>query len=388
VNGAKLLIPGHASAAAAARDRLVSLDIFRGITITVMLLVNNPGNDAPYWPLKHADWNGLTPTDLIFPFFLFIVGLSLVFSFHWRMGCGVSKKALLFHSVRRSGILFAIGLFLNAYPFFDPASLRIPGILQRIALASLVAAVLTLWFGRKGRIAAVFGLLFGYWVLLRFVPVPGYGMPGRDIPFLDPDANLAAYLDRKLMLGHLFEGTRDPVGLLSTVPAIATTLLGTLAGEWLRSDQEPRRKVAWMLGLGMVGLAAGKIFGVWFPLNRKLWTSSFVLFSGGGALVCLALCYWVTDIKQWRGAWTRPFVVFGTNAIATYTFAELVGISGDSFLTQAGGQTVTWQESIFRYVFAPIGSPGFSSLLYSITFMLVCLFPVWTLYRKQIFIKI
>jgi predicted acyltransferase len=382
-------MPGLAAAPAAVpRNRVVSLDLFRGITITAMILVNNPGNDAPYWPLKHADWNGWTPADLIFPFFLFIVGVSLDCSFHSRMERGASKSGLLLHSVRRSGIIFAIGLFLNAYPFFDPASLRIPGILQRIALASLAAAVLTLWFGRKGRLAAVIGLLFGYWVLLRFVPVPGHGMPGKDIPFLDPDGNLAAYLDRKLMLGHLFEGSRDPVGLLSTVPAVVTTLLGTLAGEWLRSDRDARRKVAWMLALGLVGLAAGKIFGGWFPLNRKLWTSSFVLFTGGAALVCLALCYWATDIRQWRGAWTRPFVVFGTNAIATYIFSELVWISGDSFLTQSGGQTVTWQASIFQYVFAPLGNPGFSSLLYSIAFMLICLFPIWTLYRKQILLKI
>jgi len=384
---AELRSPSSA-ASVVARERLASLDVFRGLTIAAMILVNNPGNNTPYGPLEHSKWNGLTPTDLIFPCFLFIVGISLVYSLRSRLESGAKKTVLLSRAFRRSGILFAIGLLLNAYPLFDLKALRIPGILQRIALVYLVAAVLALWLSRRGRIPAVVGILVGYWILLRFVSVPGFGIPGRDVAFLDPDANLAAWLDRKLMPGHLFEGTHDPMGLLSTLPAIATTLCGTLTGEWLRSSHTPRRKAAWMLGLGIVGLAAGRFFSIWLPLNRKLWTSSYVLFTAGFSLLCLALCYWATDIKRWRGSWTGIFSVFGTNAIATYAFAEFARATLENFLTQTDGQIVTWREFIFGHLFAQIGSPAFASLIYSIVFMLVCLFLIWLLYRKQVFIKI
>jgi len=340
-----------------------------------MILVNNPGNTAAYWPLKHARWNGWTPTDLIFPFFLFIVGVSLVFSFESRMRRGESRRTLLLHALRRSATIFAIGLLLNGLPNFDLATWRIPGVLQRIAVAYLAAALITLYTRTSARIAWIVALLLGYWALMRFVPVPGFGVPARDIPLLHPHANLAAYLDRKLMSGHLWEGVRDPEGVLSTLPAIATVLGGVLTAEWLRSAGSMGQKAAGMLMAGLAGIVAGQIWGMWFPINKNLWTSSYVLFTAGCALVCLAVCYWLVDVKSYRRWWTRPFLVFGTNAIAAYVISEVLG------------GTLSWKERFFQRAFAHPGSPALASLLYSLGVVVGCFLPVWWMYRKQIFLK-
>ena len=356
--------------------RLASLDLFRGATIAAMILVNNPGSIAAYAPLKHSEWNGWTPTDLIFPFFLFIVGVSLVLSFQSRLARGEPRKSLMIHALRRSAVLFGIGLLLNF--LFNPhlASVRIPGVLQRIAVAYFAASLITLYSGTRARVVWIAALLVGYWALMRFVFVPGYGIPGRDIPLLHPDANLAAYLDRKLMSGHLWEGTRDPEGVLSTLPAIATALCGVLTGEWLRSSRSRERKAAWMLGAGIAGLIAGEAWGIWFPLNKKLWTSSYVLFTAGSALVCLALCYWAMDIKLRRGWWSKPFLIFGTNAIAAYVISEVLGGS------------FGWKDILFERWFDDIPFPAFASLLYSIMIVVLCFLPVWWMYRKRIFLKV
>jgi len=356
-----------------------------------MILVNNSGNEHPYWPLEHAEWNGWTPTDLIFPFFLFIVGVSLVFSFESRLNRGDSRALLLRHTFRRAIIIFAIGLALNyslvlALPSAFPG-LRIPGVLQRIGVCYLVASVLFLYVRPRTRALIVAGLLVGYWILMRFVPVPGFGVPGRDIPLLHPDANLAAYLDRKF-LSHLWETTRDPEGLLSTLPAIATALLGVFTGEWLRSKRTPQIKAVGMLAFGVVGLILGKTWGVWFPINKKLWTSSYVLFTAGFALVCLALCYSATDIKRWRGAWTRPFLIFGRNAIAAYVVAWLFAVVLDIISVPLRSDMVSGHDYIFDRLFASLGSPTFTSLLFSLAFVLLCLIPIWLMDRKQIFLKI
>jgi predicted acyltransferase len=359
----------------AGQGRLVSLDVFRGVTIAAMILVNNPGSTAAYWPLKHARWNGWTPTDLIFPFFLFIVGVSLVFSCESRLRRGDSRRALILHTLRRSATIFAIGLVLNGLPHFNLATWRIPGVLQRIAAAYLAAALITLYSRTNACIAWIATLLVGYWALMRLVPVPGYGIPTQDIPLLDPTANLAAYLDRKLMLGHLWEGTRDPEGVLSTLPAIATALCGVLTGEWLGSSRVPKQKAAGMLVAGVAAFATGELWGIWFPINKNLWTSSYVLLTAGCALVCLVTCYWVVDVKLHDGWWIRPFIIFGTNAIAAYVIAELVG------------GWFGWKERIFQRVLAHIGPPGFASLLYSLMIVGVCFVPVGWMYRKQIFLK-
>src|SRR5271157_2642850 len=358
-----------------APGRVVSLDVFRGATIAAMILVNNPGSSAAYWPLKHARWNGWTPTDVIFPFFLFIVGVSLVLSFESRLRRGDSRRSLVLHTVRRSATIFAIGLLLNGLPHFTLATWRVPGVLQRIAIAYLAAALITLYWRTNARIVWITSLLLGYWALMRFVPVPGYGTPNVDIPLLHPNANLAAYVDRKLMFGHLWEGTRDPEGVLSTLPAIATALCGVLTGEWLRSRRNQKQKAAGMLIAGVAGIGAGELWGVWFPINKNLWTSSYVFFTAGFAMVCLAICYWAADIKLYRGWWTKPFVIFGSNAIAAYVISEVLG------------GTFGLKEHIFQQTFARVSPPGLASLLYSLAIVCVCFLPVWWMYRNRIFLK-
>ncbi|MGA9710327.1 MAG: heparan-alpha-glucosaminide N-acetyltransferase domain-containing protein [Candidatus Sulfotelmatobacter sp.] len=375
--------------------RLTSLDLFRGATIAAMILVNNPGNDHAYWPLEHAEWNGWTPTDLIFPFFLFIVGVSLVFSSESRLSKGDSKAELLRHSCRRAVIIFAIGLALNSLvDLLSSRGVRIPGVLQRIGICYFAASILYLYVRPRTRALIVAALLIGYWILMRFVPVPGLGVPGRDIPFLHPDANLGAYLDRRFLIhlwgtsSRLYEITRDPEGLLSTLPAIATALLGVFTGEWLRSKRNPERKALGMLAFGVIGLILGETWGIWFPINKKLWTSSYVLFTAGFALVCLALCYWATDIKRWRGAWTRPFLIFGRNAITAYVIADLFAVLMYAFNERVNGRMMDGQQLIFQRLFASRGSPSFSSLLFSLAFVLLCLLPILLMDRKKIFLKI
>lgn len=363
---------------------MLSLDVFRGVTIAAMILVNNPGNDHAYWPLEHAEWNGWTPTDLVFPFFLFIVGVSMVLSFASRLKRGASRAELLRHSLRRAATIFLIGLALNAFPYYHVMPIRVPGVLQRIGVAYAVAALLTLWTGRRGRIVALISLLAGYWALMRFVPVPGLGLPVRDFPLLDPDRNLAAWLDRLVIPGRLYEVTRDPEGLLSTLPAIGTVLLGVLTGEWLRSERTPKLKALGMFGFGVAGLAAGKVLDLWMPINKKLWTSSYVVFTAGFALVLLAACYWALDVRGWRGRWTKPFVMFGMNAIAGYTLASL--LAKIVYRVHVRGTTV--HGYIFNHMFAPLGSPSFTSLLFSLAFVAVCLVPMWAMYRRGIFIKV
>jgi predicted acyltransferase len=366
----------HLTPASLIQRRLVSLDILRGATIAAMIVVNNQSSDAAYWPLRHAEWNGWTPTDLVFPFFLFIVGVSLVLSFEARLERGASRSQLFLRALRRSAILFLIGLMLNGLAARHVESWRIPGVLQRIAIAYCAAALITLYSGTRTRVGLIAILLLGYWVLMRFVPVPGHGIPGRDIPLLHPYANLAAYLDRKLMFGHLWERTRDPEGILSTLPAIATTLCGVLTGEWLRSSRLPHQKAAGIFGSGLIAMIAGALWSRWFPINKNLWTSSYVLFTAGCALICLAICYWVNDIKLHRGAWTKPFLILGTNAIAAYVISERLG----GFLS--------WSGFGFFHWLAGIGSPAEGSLLYSLVVVVLCFVPVWWMYHKKIFLKI
>lgn len=359
-----------------APERLFSLDLFRGVTIAAMIVVNSQSSDSAYWPLQHAKWNGWTPTDLIFPFFLFIVGVSLVFSCQARLERGDSRRALVIHTLRRSAILFAIGLALNGLAGVPLGSWRIPGVLQRIAVVYCAATLIALFTKTPARVIVIATLLAGYWALMRFVPVPGLGVPGRDIPLLHPDANLAAYLDRTLLPGHLWEDTRDPEGLLSTLPSIATALCGVLTGEWLRSARSSSKKLAGMLVYGLAGVIAGEVWGIWFPINKKLWTSSYVLFTAGCALIALAICYWLTDIQQHRGRWARPFVIFGTNAITAYVISELIG------------GWLSWAGYTFLHSLAWMESAALESLMHSLVVLVLCFVPVWLLYRKRIFLKV
>ena len=370
--------------------RLMSLDLFRGATIAAMILVNDAG-DGPsaYWPLKHAAWNGWTPTDLVFPFFLFIVGVAMAFSFTSRLQRGESRSKLLGHVLWRGLALFALGVFLNGFPtHYDPAHLRIYGVLQRIAICYVLVSILELWTEWRTQAAVAVACLAAYWVLMRHVAVPGYGIPGQDIPLLDPNRNLVAWLDRKLLMGHLYEGVRDPEGLLSTIPAVATCLAGLLTGKWLRSARSPGAKTFGMAAAGAVAIALGRTWHLWFPINKKLWTSSYVLLTAGLALVCLALCYWLVDVKLHRGGWTKPILVFGKNAIAAYFLSEALAAVFYTLSVHPGTRSETIQEFLYNHIFAPIANPANASLLYALAYLGVCWVVMAVLYQRQIFLKI
>ncbi len=371
-------------------DRLMSLDVLRGATIAAMILVNNPGDGyTSYMQLRHSEWNGWTFTDLVFPFFLFIVGVALAFSFRSRMQRGESRGKLLEHILWRGLLLFALGVFLNGFPnHYQLATLRFYGVLQRIAICYVISAILELWLGWKSQVLVIAICLTGYWILMRYLPVPGFGIPGRDIPLLDPDRNLVAWLDRKLLPGHLYEGTRDPEGLLSTIPAIATCLLGLVTGKWLRSQRSSGVKLTGMLAVGVLAFASGEIFGTWFPINKKLWTSSYVLLTAGLAIVALAFCYWVLDVKRWRGRWTVPFLVFGMNSIAAYALSEVAPGILDRLTLHSGKGRIPLREVIYQHWIVPYASPANASLLYALAYVFACWLVMLVLYRKHIFLKI
>jgi predicted acyltransferase len=372
-------------------ERLMSLDLFRGLTIAAMILVNDPG-DGPsaYWPLHHADWNGWTPTDLIFPFFLFIVGVAMAFSFRSRLSRGEPRARLLKHVLWRGLLLFAIGMFLNGFPnHYQLASWRVYGVLQRIAICYVITAVLELWTGWRAQIAIAVACLAGYWILMRYVPVPGFGIPTHEIPLLDPNRNVVAWLDRKLLMGHLYEGTRDPEGLLSNIPALATCLLGLLTGKWMKTANSPRIKTAAMVAGGVFAIAVGRTMHLWFPINKKLWTSSFVIFTAGLALIFLAAFYWVSDVTRHRGLWTRPILVLGTNAIAAYFLSEALSAAMSSInVTLSSGGVVSVQDYVYSRLFAPFASPPNASLLYALAYVAVCWAAMAVLYHKGIAIKV
>ena len=372
--------------------RLVSVDIYRGLLVAGMIIVDNPGSDdKAYWAIKHTEWNGWSPADLIFPSFLFLVGVSMVFSYSARLRRGETRGQILWHAFTRSLILIAIGLFVNASPFvgIDWHTFRFEGVTQRIALCYFAAAMLVLWSNRRGQVVALAACLLGYWAILRFLPIPGFGTPGRDIPFMDQNANIVAWLDRTLFMGHLYNGNRDPEGIISTIPAIATTLMGVLTGWWLRSGRERSTIAVRMALFGILGLAASEVWNVWFPINKNLWTSSFALFSGGFALVFLAFLYWILEIKQWRGAWTMPILVFGMNAIAGFVADSFVYGPGYGFTVKAtDGTTVAWHDAAQARLLALGTSPANASLIYSITGVLFAWVLLWLLWRKRVFIKV
>ncbi len=379
-------------------QRLLSLDVLRGITIAFMIMVNNNGGSGSWGFMNHAAWNGLTPTDLVFPTFVFVVGASIAFAFDARLARGATRAELAWHTLRRAGILFVLGIVVNGFPLFELTHLRIYGVLQRIAVCYLVVALFYLWDQRVWtKVAALVAALVGYWILLRWVPVPGAGMPGRDFPFMDQSQNLVSWLDRRLMPGHLYlpwttHDLRDPEGLLSDLPAVGTALLGLLAGLWMRGRKAAQTKTLGLAAGSAACLATGYLWSVWFPLNKNLWTSSYVLVAAGWSLAALTLTYWAVEQNGWgreRGkGWIWPWLVFGSNAIVAYMFSELLpgGLSEIHFT--AGGQRSNVLGWVFSQVFAHIPDPGWAAFAYSVSFLAVCFVPVWVLYRKKIFVKV
>ena len=367
--------------------RLLSLDVFRGLTIAGMTLVNNPGTwSAIYSPLKHAEWHGITPTDYIFPFFLFIVGIAIPLAFGKRLEQGVTPNVYL-KILRRAALIFLLGLFLAAFPFFDFANLRIPGVLQRIAVCYLIASIIFLHADWKKLTIISIALLFVYWALMTLINVPGCDLTTID----DKACNPAAYVDR-LIFGenHIWKQAKvyDPEGILSTIPAIVTTISGILTGLWIKSDRSDYEKVGGIFFGGVILVALGWAWNFFFPINKALWTSSYVLYTSGMALSFLGVCYWLVDIKGYK-KWAKPFIIFGVNALALYVFSGLLTkILILIKVPAADGKTTSLYSWIYQNMFLPFGEPINASLMFALSYILLWLFLMWLLYRKRIFIKV
>lgn len=439
------------------QSRLLSLDVFRGMTIAGMVLVNNPGTwSAIYGPLKHAEWHGITPTDYVFPFFLFIVGVAIPIALSKRVAAGITRDTY-YKIFTRSLLIFALGIVMSAIPFFnfaettipfalkilivlaysaalffylwdkpkialilagvtagvvtafwlagyvivpyDVSTMRIPGVLQRIAICYLVVSLI--YLHTSWRQQAVIGgvLLLLYWILMTTIAVPGCEVTSID----DKACNLSAWLDRLILTeNHIWRSGKvfDPEGILSTIPSLVTCLSGVLAGTWLikpataapgETNAVPAavEKAAGLFFAGTIALAVGWSWSLLFPLNKSLWTSSYVLYTSGLALLTLATCYWVIDVKQIKW-WTKPFVIFGVNALALYVFsgifARLLGM-----VRIAGGEAgkdTSLQQWIFNNLFLSWASPINASLAFAICFILCWLLLMWLLFRKKIYIKV
>ncbi|HEX6535966.1 MAG TPA: DUF5009 domain-containing protein [Gemmatimonadaceae bacterium] len=393
------------------RERLLSLDVFRGLTIAGMLLVNNPGSwKSIYPPLEHAEWNGWTPTDLIFPFFLFIVGITTHLSLTSRRQRGASDRAIIAQILKRGGLIVLVGLLLSGLPYhemvvalpfgarFDSLTphlgldhWRFTGVLQRIGVAYLCAALLTLRTSVKQQVLILVAILYGYWFAVTLIPVPGHGIGALVLSGPDHGATLGAWLDRAVFgTNHLWAGSRtwDPEGILSTFPAIATCMLGVLAGRWIGTDRPLLERVAAMHGVGAIAMMGGLVWNWSFPINKSLWTSSYVLFTAGLACVVLATCMWLIDIEHVRW-WTKPFVVFGLNPLAAFVgeglFSRLIYTL---VRVPHGGTMVPVQAALYETAFAPWLAPRDASLLFAICYVLLFFAAMWWLYRREIIIKL
>jgi len=345
-------------------ERLLSLDAFRGATIASMILVNNPGSGKDvYPPLEHATWNGWTFTDLVFPFFLWIAGVSMTLSFARRGG---EPKTLLLHTLRRAAMIFLIGLALNGFPKYNFSTIRIPGVLQRIAVCYLIASVIFLYTKWRGQAVAAGGLLLVYGLL----------MGGN----FDKETNFARYVDGLVLSGHMWSSTKvwDPEGVVSTLPAIATVLFGILAGHILGLARTSAEKAAWMFTGGAVMLWAGSLLELVMPINKSLWTSSYSVFMAGMAMVVFGCFYWLIDGNGYQ-RWSRPLVVYGMNAIAMFVLSGLVA----RLLSLTGVR-----KPLYDAVFAPLASPINASLLWAITYVLLFYGIAWVLYQKKVFVKL
>jgi predicted acyltransferase len=364
-------------------NRIVSIDALRGLLIAGMIVVNHPGSPDEIAPLLlHATWHGATLIDLGFPGFLFIAGVAMALSVRTDLLRGQSRARILLRSARRAAVLVALGLVLNAFPhFLDLAHLRIPGVLQRIGVACFIAAALHLYVRRNGQIAIAVAILLGYWAAMMLVPVPGIGAG-----VLEPGQDLASYVDRSVFgENHLYRWTRawDAEGLLGTIPSIVNVLAGVFAGEWLIRERTERTRLGVLYATGAILIAASLLWHTVFPINKTLWTSSFVLFTSGAGCIALALFRWIIDVRGHR-QWATPLVVLGMNAITVYF---LSGIAGKA-LEAIQVDDVSLREIVFDAVFAPVGSPVLASALYAFVFMLIWLAIMWVLYRRGVFIRI
>jgi predicted acyltransferase len=360
-------------------ERLISLDAFRGFTIAAMIMVNNPGSwSHVYAPLLHKPWHGITVTDLIFPFFLFIVGVSIALAYTKRVEAGVPKGDMYTKIVWRSVKIFAVGIFLNLFPYFSFAELRVAGVLQRISIVFLVCAILFLSVRWKKQAIIGASILIVYWLALVLIPTPGYGKP-----MLEPGINLAAWLDSFLLPGKMWQKTWDPEGLLSTLPAISTGISGMLAGTLLVSKKTREEKIIWLFTAGFIALAIGHIWSWFFPLNKNIWTSSFVMVTSGLASLTLATSMYLVDVVGFRKI-AHPGVVFGSNAITVYVLADVLGFLFYG-LPIAGSPL---KQHFMDFLTGTGFEPKFASFLFAFLYIGVFYIPAWIMYKKKIFIKL
>jgi len=371
----------------AIKTRLLSLDFFRGFTVAAMILVNDPGDWAHIYPsLEHSKWNGCTPTDLVFPSFLFIVGVSIVYAMQAKKDDPAAHNKLLLSILRRTLTILALSYTLRLISNFDFTHLRIPGVLPRIAVVFGITAFLYVKTNVRTQVSIAALCLIGYYLIMTLVPVPGVG-PAN----LEPATNLGAWLDRLVFTpNHLWVDSKtwDPEGLLGTIPAIGTCLMGLLTGTWLKKDKtKTGRELLQMAGTGAVLIIAGLIWNEFFPINKALWTSSFVLYAGGIAVVILALCYWLIDVKNYRRL-TPPFLAFGRNAITAYLLADFIpAILTGIKVTSDGKKTSLWSY-MYSHLFVPYLSPVNASLAGALLMVLIIFIPIWVLYVKKITIRV
>lgn len=409
--------PISGTAAPNTRERLLSLDVFRGLTVAGMLLVNDPGTwSAIYPPLRHAEWHGWTPTDLIFPFFLFIVGITTQLSISARRARGDDEGAIRRQILRRGALIFLFGFLINGFPFFtwgsvtgigDPSLLdrivdrlhhwRFLGVLQRIGIAYVISALIATRATVRTQVATAAALLLGYWVVMTLLPVPASnGVPG--VLLLDqPGSTMAAYWDRFFLdwsrfgLGnHLWSGsiTWDPEGILSTSGAVATALLGNLAGRWIARPLPLTERLTGLFAAGALGMMVGLMWHWSFPINKGLWTGSYVVFTAGMAAVALATIMWIVDVHGWK-RWTSPFVIYGVNPMVAFVGSAVVARLIYSIIkVQYDGQRVSLQYAIYQSAFASWLSPMNASLAFALAFVLVFLAVLTVLYRRNIILKV
>jgi predicted acyltransferase len=352
------------------KQRLISLDVFRGLTIASMNLVNNPGSEPVYTPLEHAEWNGWTFTDTVFPFFVWMSGLAMTLSFARRVEEGADRGKLFLHVLKRAALIFALGLFLNGFPYFPLDRWRIPGVLQRIAVCYLIAGAIFLSTKIRGQIAWNVFFLVLYAVLMH----------GN----YDKETNFARYVDGLFLTGHMWGHTKvwDPEGLISTLPAISSALFGVLAGHLVRSKLDTAAKTAWLLIGGNALVFVGMILDPVIPINKNLWTSSYAIFMAGLASIVFGICYWIIDVQGWK-KWSRPLAIYGMNAITIYALASLTGrLLG---VIKVHGEPL--EQVIYRNVFAPLARQMNASLVYAIAFVLVMYAAAYVMYRRKWFVR-
>lgn len=352
--------------------------------MALMVLVNTAGDGSHvYAPLRHSEWNGWTPTDVVFPSFLWIVGVAMTLSLAKRLQSGVSRTHLFAQVFRRAAILYALGLLIYAFPKFDLSTLRLFGVLQRIAICYLITAAIYLNTGLRAQAIWIVSLLAGYWLMMTLIPVPGYGAGNLDVR-----RNFAHYVDSIALGRHNYAATKtwDPEGIVSTLPAIATTLFGVVAGQILRARRVLSERTTWLFIMGNALLAIGLICDIWLPINKKLWTSSFAIFMAGLDSVIFAMFVWAADGLGYKRIF-RPFVIMGMNAIAVYMASELLDEIFGFIRWDRGGSVVSLRHWLYSSVFAPLASPINASLLYAIAYTALMFLIAWGMYRRKWFLR-